>query len=285
VNVPGPVSSNDSRAARPVFISFSSTNQDRAIELSEALEARAVRCWMSCRDVDPGENYQEAIVQAIRGARAMVLVFSSAANSSDEIKKELSLASRNRIPVIAVRIENAEPTDAFAYELSTRQWIDALHGWDMAIDRLVSSLDHVGQAIAGEPLPTRPRLLSPRVATVCGAVALVGVLAVGLYFWRPFPRSERLTVQIADIKAVDVPQGSALAFQQALADAISDENVVQIKDKDATYALKGTSQIWTASSITQCASPILFRVTSCGRRTERSTWLPEPLDRSKLQLQ
>lgn len=240
MNVPGPVSSNDSRAARPVFISFSSTNQDRAIELSEALEARAVRCWMSCRDVDPGENYQEAIVQAIRGARAMVLVFSSAANSSDEIKKELSLASRNRIPVIAVRIENAEPTDAFAYELSTRQWIDALHGWDMAIDRLVSSLDHVGQAIAGEPLPTRPRLLSPRVATVCGAVALVGVLAVGLYFWRPFPRSERLTVQIADIKAVDVPQGSALAFQQALADAISDENVVQIKDKDATYALTGT---------------------------------------------
>ena len=64
----------------------------------------------------------------------MVLVFSEAANNSDEIKKELSLASRYRMPVIALRIEDVEPSDAFAYELSTRQWIDAFDGWDKSID-------------------------------------------------------------------------------------------------------------------------------------------------------
>ena len=51
------------------------------------------------RDVPPGANYQEAIVQSLRTARAVALVFSDAANTSGEIKKELSLASRHHVPV------------------------------------------------------------------------------------------------------------------------------------------------------------------------------------------
>ncbi len=81
--------------------------------------------------------------------RRMVLIFSEAANNSDEIKKELSLASRYRIPVIALRIEDVEPSDAFAYELSTRQWIDAFNGWDKSIDSLVS---RIGQLSGAEPV-------------------------------------------------------------------------------------------------------------------------------------
>ena len=66
-----------------------------------------------------------------------MLIFSAAANVSDEIKKELSLASRYQKAVLALRIEDVEPSDAFAYELSTRQWIDAFTGRDKAIDAVV----------------------------------------------------------------------------------------------------------------------------------------------------
>ncbi len=54
-----------------VFISHSS--EDR----KPALEARNIRCWISSRDIGPGENFQEAIVGAIAAAAAaaMVLVF------------------------------------------------------------------------------------------------------------------------------------------------------------------------------------------------------------------
>ena len=75
----------------------------------------------------------------------MVLVFSEAANNSDEIKKELSLASRYHVPVMALRTEDVEPNDAFAYELSTRQWIDAFESWDRSIDALVQ---HIGRLSA-----------------------------------------------------------------------------------------------------------------------------------------
>ena len=95
---PEPVSDRARFVSRPVFVSYATADRKRALSVCEAMESRGVTCWISSRDVAPGENYQEAIVHSIRGAGAMVLVFSRAANNSDEIKKELSLASRYRVP-------------------------------------------------------------------------------------------------------------------------------------------------------------------------------------------
>ena len=135
MNEPGPVTSDDrgltragcSSATRPPTAS-------RRCRSARRSSVAAPNAGSRRRDVAPGENYQEAIVRSIRNARAMVLVFSDAANNSDEIKKELSLASRYHVPVMALRIEDVEPSDAFAYELSTRQWIDAFDGWDKSIE-------------------------------------------------------------------------------------------------------------------------------------------------------
>ena len=134
MNKPEKLPGDESRDARQVFVSYATADRKEALSVCKAVERRGTKCWISCRDVKPGENYQEEIVRAIRDARAMVLVFSEAANISDEIKKELSLASKYKLPVLALRIEDAEPSDAFAYELSTRQWIDAFHGWDKSIE-------------------------------------------------------------------------------------------------------------------------------------------------------
>ena len=120
-----------------MFVSYATADRKQALAVCKAIERRGVKCWISSRDVAPGQNYQEAIVRSLRDAAAMVLIFSRAANTSNEIKKELSLASRFQVPVMALRIEDVEPSDAFAYELSTRQWIDASEGWEQSIDSLV----------------------------------------------------------------------------------------------------------------------------------------------------
>ena len=83
-----------------VFLSHSSKDQKAARTICAALENRGLKCWIASRDVGPGENFQEAIVRAIRTAKVMVLVFTSHANNSDEIKKELVLASQNRLAII-----------------------------------------------------------------------------------------------------------------------------------------------------------------------------------------
>jgi hypothetical protein len=68
--------------AGPVFISHSSDDVKVARAICAAIELRGVPCWIAGRDVGPGDNYGDAIVDAIERAQAMVLVFSSSANNS-----------------------------------------------------------------------------------------------------------------------------------------------------------------------------------------------------------
>lgn len=119
-----------------VFVSHSSKDSHVALRICAALEQKGIRCWIASRDINPGENFGAAIVRAIRGAKVMLLVFSTNANASDEIKKELVLAGQNRLTVIPARVEDVEPEDAFAYEFSIRQWIDLFADWEREINRL-----------------------------------------------------------------------------------------------------------------------------------------------------
>jgi hypothetical protein len=126
-----------------VFISFSSLDSADAVLLCERLEKEGIICWISIRDVKPGENYQAAIVNAIKTAKIVVLAFSANANASPEVSKELSLASAFKISVIPLRMTEAVPQGAFQYELSTRQWIDAFNKWDSALELLVSTAKRI----------------------------------------------------------------------------------------------------------------------------------------------
>ncbi len=120
-----------------IFITYSSKDQKVARIICTALENRGLTCWISSRDVKPGQNFQEQIVRSIRAAKIMVLVFTANANNSNEIKKELALASQNNLLVIPVRIEDVAPNEAFAYEFATRQWIDLFDDWETSVARLV----------------------------------------------------------------------------------------------------------------------------------------------------
>jgi hypothetical protein len=141
-----------------IFISHSSKDDEVAKAICTALENRALPCWVAGRNVGPGENFQEAIVKAIRAAKVMVLVFTENANNSDEIKKELVLASQNNLVVIPVRVENVVPNEAFAYEFATRQWVDLFKDWEHEIERLsswvagiVSMEPKISAAMPGKP--------------------------------------------------------------------------------------------------------------------------------------
>ena len=120
--------------AAPVFISYSSKDQADRPDALPGAGGAGQNCWIAGRDVRPGENFQEAIVRALREARVMVLVFTSNANNSEEIKKEVVLAGRHHVTVVPVRVEDVMPSDAFAYEFATRQWIDLFQDWERQIE-------------------------------------------------------------------------------------------------------------------------------------------------------
>jgi hypothetical protein len=119
-----------------IFISHSSKDGKFARAICSALESRGLSCWISSRDVGPGESFMDAIVRAIGAAKVMVLVFSENANNSDEIKREIVLASNAKVTIIPVRVEDVAPKGAFAYQMATRQWIDLFEDWEAQIERL-----------------------------------------------------------------------------------------------------------------------------------------------------
>lgn len=112
--------------AHDVFISYSSQDKVAADAAVAALESKKVRCWIAPRDIRPGAEWSEAIVEAIGSARAMVLVFTSKANASPQVRREVQLAFDRGVTVIPLRIENIVPARSLQYYLSAVHWLDAL---------------------------------------------------------------------------------------------------------------------------------------------------------------
>jgi hypothetical protein len=109
-----------------VFISYSSQDKAAADAACAALENAGVRCWIAPRDITPGTDWGEAILDALDNCRAMVLIFSASANGSPQIRREIERAVNRGVPVLPMRIEDIVPTKALAYFMGPVHWLDAM---------------------------------------------------------------------------------------------------------------------------------------------------------------
>jgi hypothetical protein len=108
------------------FISYSSKDKITADACCAVLEQVGVRCWIAPRDVRPGTEYGAAIMDGIEQSNLMVLIFSSSANNSSQIHREIERAVSKEMPIIPLRIEEAVPTKSMEYFLGAIHWLDAL---------------------------------------------------------------------------------------------------------------------------------------------------------------
>lgn len=112
--------------AHDAFISHSSKDKTIADAVCGTLEGNNIRCWIAPRDVPPGTHYGAALDKAIENSRIFILLISKGSNNSDQVIRELEIAADNGIPIIPIRIEDIEPTDAMRYYVKSLHWLDAL---------------------------------------------------------------------------------------------------------------------------------------------------------------
>jgi hypothetical protein len=112
--------------AHDVFISYSSKDKTVADAVCARLEAAGIRCWIAPRDVVAGRPYGEALFDAISGMKVMVLVFSSNANVSEHIPKEVERAVSRGVPILPFRIEDVAPGKSLDYFIGSVHWLDAM---------------------------------------------------------------------------------------------------------------------------------------------------------------
>jgi hypothetical protein len=112
--------------AHDVFLSHSAQNREVADAVCAALEKAGIRCWVAPRDVRPGRSFPGEITRAIQQSKVMLLIFSGHSNNSEQVLREVQLATDSHLAIIRFRIEDVALTDDLRYFLSTPHWLDAL---------------------------------------------------------------------------------------------------------------------------------------------------------------
>jgi TIR domain len=113
-------------AHHDVFISYSHKNKTQADAICAYLESRGIRCWLASRDAQPGVSWAKSIIHGINGARVFVLVFSSFANASAQVSREVERAANRQLPILPFRIEDVAPNETLEYFISSPHWMDAI---------------------------------------------------------------------------------------------------------------------------------------------------------------
>jgi adenylate cyclase len=114
--------------AHDVFLSYSSADRVTADAVVNGLEAQGVRCWMAPRDIPAGTEYGQEIIEAVKGCRLCVVIFSASANASPHVRREVERAVSAGKHLVPFRIEDLAPAGAMEYALGGTHWLDAFKG-------------------------------------------------------------------------------------------------------------------------------------------------------------
>jgi len=169
-----------------LFISHSTADAETARVLVTDFENRGVTCWVAPRDIPMGSSYQNEIVSAIERCRAMLLLFSSAANNSEHVLREVELAAQNKKPIYPLRIDTSEPAGGLRYMLANKQWVERKALGNRLVETVEQLLAPTRTAGAGETSTKVREPVSPppssRLPLMAGAGALAA-FAIAAALW------------------------------------------------------------------------------------------------------
>ena len=171
-----------------IFVSYAGPDREAAFQIVAFLEGHGVACWVAPRDVGPGVEYGQAIIDGIEASRAIVLVLSEHANESPFVRKEVERAVSKVKPILPVRIREVQPAGALEFFISSSQWIDAfrppLEQHLLALVQAVTGAPASGPVAASSPQPAA-RKRWPWIAAAAAVILLLLAGGVAWTTWKP----------------------------------------------------------------------------------------------------
>jgi len=242
-----------------VFISYSAKDKLTAQAVCATLESNGIRCWIAPRDITPGSEYGDAIVDAINQSKALVLVFSSNANQSPQIRREVERAVSKGLPIVPLRIEDIAPTQSLEYFIGAVHWLDALTPpLEHHLARLAQGvkallrIDSPGMAEAPAPPPVMTpleraatvtsvtpagRALWQRNGVALGVIgACVALIAMGaIWYFKSATSANAAECERLWIKRNSFYKSHGLCFATQRAKAHFDNTGCTFNDQDYVY--------------------------------------------------
>jgi adenylate cyclase len=166
-----------------VFISYSREDQERVLLLAGKLRAAGVGLWIDQGSLDAAAMWGQQIVEALDGAKVMLLMITPAAVRSDNVAKEVTLISERRGHILPVHLEHTVIPPALKYPLAGIQHIELFTGDpEDKLQAVLKSLVRLGVAITppGErraaespPSPEATTTATPSPDAAAGALAVL----------------------------------------------------------------------------------------------------------------
>ena len=124
-----------------VFISYAARDRERVLGLVERLRGAGVTVWIDQAGIDVSTMWSQEIVSAIKNCKVMLLSISPNSTESENVVKELALASERKKPIIPVYLEAAEIPETMEYQLAGIQRVEYFREKeDSAIEAMLRSL-------------------------------------------------------------------------------------------------------------------------------------------------
>lgn len=197
---------------KDVFISFSSVEKDHAQHICDLLERNGFSCFISTRDLVPGQEYAGQLVDNIADSSVVVLLLSKTSNGSPHVLREIEYAVSHKVPILVYKLEELELSRSMEYFLMTHQWIaDAENKEELLVEGVSGIVDAKKEASLVKPdiskVPSKKNDKKPDkkkvaiIAVISALLLIVVILSVFLV-----KLSNKLnSIESANSSAGDVP--------------------------------------------------------------------------------
>ena len=131
-----------------VFISYSREDKDTVLSLSAKLREAGVTVWIDQGGIDGAAMWSEEIVNALEGAKVLMLMVSEKSVNSHNVVKEVLLASERKEHILPIHLEPTRIPAGLKYLLAGIQHIEYFLGdKDENLKTIIRSLERIGVSV------------------------------------------------------------------------------------------------------------------------------------------
>jgi TolB-like protein len=236
-----------------IFISYSRKDAEMALSLADRLRSYGATVWMDTVSLGAAETWSAEIVTAIETCSIFIILLSRDSASSDNVTKELSLASESKKRIVPIELYPCELNQAMKYALAGVQKVsihdeEALH---RAFEKLSVSFQKEGRPVVKQ-LPTADKPKRSALVRFGIPALILLALGVGSYFMF-FRSSERdanpleSIIAVRTIAVLPFESLSASKDDEFFADGLTSEIIsiltriegVQVTDRKTAMSYKG----------------------------------------------
>lgn len=201
------MTAEDNQLSYDMFISHAGPDKEAAESLCEELEKQGLRCWIAPRNVRPGFNYPEEIIEGVIRSKSLLLLLSEDTEFAGYVENEVERAKSYGRKIYTVRLDDVSIPKNLELFLGLPQWIDSWAvDYPERIQQVVANLKQIDEPdVSPKPLSLGLKLFRIFRKNVLG-ISTVGILlffVVKFFYSSGIPIVPSALDSISDVAAED----------------------------------------------------------------------------------